>query len=78
MKTMEYLCVAQRRASHSRETGKKLWEEAKKKQKSADLPRGGKLKKKKKNLKAEGKVGRNQWRPALPLPCSRPYYWTTH
>lgn len=51
MKTMEYLCVAQRRASHSRETGKKLWEEAKKKQKSADLPRGGKLKKKKKILR---------------------------
>lgn len=44
---MEYLHVAQRRASHSREDRKKLQKEAKKEQKATELPNKGKLKQKK-------------------------------
>lgn len=37
-KNVEYLCMAQRRASHSREVMKKLQKEAKKEQKATELP----------------------------------------
>jgi len=56
MKTAEYLCVAQRTVSQSREARKKLWEGAKREQK--ELSNQGRLKK---SFITE----KERWSPAL-------------
>lgn len=74
---MEYLHVAQRRASHSREVRKKLQKEDKKDKKAQNFQTKENINKKKKEyILGRRKSGGTQQRSVLPLSFSCSFYAT--